>query len=88
MLDANTKAQLKAYLEKVVMPIEIDASLDDSDKSAEMLSLLNDINGMSSMVTLREHRDDGHRTPSRSTASAPTWVSVLPVSRWDMNLLR
>jgi alkyl hydroperoxide reductase subunit F len=66
MLDANTKAQLKAYLEKVVMPIEIDASLDDSDKSAEMLSLLNDINSMSSMVTLREYRNDGHRTPSFS----------------------
>ncbi len=66
MLDANTKAQLKAYLEKVVMPIEIDASLDDSAKSAEMLSLLNDINSMSSNVTLREHRNDGHRTPSFS----------------------
>ncbi|EGF30455.1 Alkyl hydroperoxide reductase protein F [Oxalobacteraceae bacterium IMCC9480] len=64
MLDATTKAQLKTYLEKVVMPIEIDASLDDSAKSAEMLSLLNDINGMSAMVTLREHRNDGHRTPS------------------------
>ena len=64
MLDANTKTQLKAYLEKVVLPIEIDASLDDSAKSAEMLSLLNDINDMSTMVTLREHRNDGHRTPS------------------------
>ncbi|MEB0134954.1 alkyl hydroperoxide reductase subunit F [Actimicrobium sp. CCC2.4] len=64
MLDANTKTQLKAYLEKVVLPIEINASLDDSAKSAEMLSLLNDINGLSAMVTLREHRNDGHRTPS------------------------
>ncbi|GAA4025082.1 alkyl hydroperoxide reductase subunit F [Actimicrobium antarcticum] len=64
MLDANTKTQLKAYLEKVVMPIEIDASLDDSTKSAEMLSLLNDIKSLSDMVTLREHRNDGQRTPS------------------------
>ncbi len=49
MLDANTKAQFKAYIEKVVIPVEIDASLDESDKSADMLSLLTDIHRMSSL---------------------------------------
>ena len=29
MLDANLKAQLKSYLERVTQPIEIVASLDD-----------------------------------------------------------
>ena len=36
MLDATLKTQLKAYLEKVVQPIELVASLDDSAKSREM----------------------------------------------------
>jgi alkyl hydroperoxide reductase subunit F len=35
MLDANIKTQLKAYLEKLVAPIELVASLDDGPKSAE-----------------------------------------------------
>ena len=30
MLDANLKAQLKAYLERVKLPFELTASLDDS----------------------------------------------------------
>ena len=43
MLDASLKTQLKSYLEKVTQPIEIVASLDDGDKSREMLGLLQDI---------------------------------------------
>ena len=39
MLDANLKAQLKSYLERVTQPIEIVASLDDGAKSQEMLAL-------------------------------------------------
>jgi len=45
MLDTNLKTQLKAYLEKVTQPFEIVASLDDGEKSREMLSLLQDIGG-------------------------------------------
>jgi alkyl hydroperoxide reductase subunit F len=40
MLDANLKAQLKSYLERVTQPIEIVASLDDGAKSREMHDLL------------------------------------------------
>jgi alkyl hydroperoxide reductase subunit F len=47
MLDANIKTQLKAYLEKLVAPIELVASLDDSAKSAEMRGLLEDIASLS-----------------------------------------
>jgi alkyl hydroperoxide reductase subunit F len=36
MLDTNLKTQLQAYLEKLVQPIELAASLDDSAKSAEL----------------------------------------------------
>ena len=64
MLDTNLKTQLKAYLEKVTQPIEISASLDDSDKSKEMLALLQDIAGLSDKITLAERRDDDERKPS------------------------
>ncbi|HZW21144.1 alkyl hydroperoxide reductase subunit F [Noviherbaspirillum sp.] len=64
MLDNNLKTQLKAYLEKVTHPIEITASLDDSDKSREMLALLNDIKELSPRISLTERRGDGERAPS------------------------
>ncbi|MBS7456135.1 alkyl hydroperoxide reductase subunit F [Coralloluteibacterium stylophorae] len=66
MLDATLKSQLKAYLEKVTQPIEIVASLDDSEKSGEMSALLSDIVGLSSQITLIERRDSDARTPSFS----------------------
>ena len=47
MLDANLQTQLKAYLEKVTQPFEIVASLDDGEKSQELLGLLQDIVGLS-----------------------------------------
>ena len=54
MLDANIKAQLTAYLEKLQQPIELVASLDDSAKAQEMHGLLQDIAGLSAKVSLRE----------------------------------
>src|SRR5690554_6801566 len=65
MLDANLKTQLKAYLEKVTQPFEIVASLDDGAKSQEMLSLLQDIAGLSDKITLRTDGNDA-RKPSFS----------------------
>ncbi|HEV2609978.1 MAG TPA: alkyl hydroperoxide reductase subunit F [Noviherbaspirillum sp.] len=66
MLDANLKNQLKAYLEKVTQPVELTASLDDGDKSREMLALLKEITELSPRITLTERRGDGERTPSFS----------------------
>jgi NADH-dependent peroxiredoxin subunit F len=66
MLDANLKTQLKSYLEKVTQPIEITASIDDSDKSREMGALLQEITTLSDRITLIERRDDNHRKPSFS----------------------
>ncbi len=54
MLDANIKAQLKAYLEKLQRPVELVASLDDSAKGREMHDLLADIVELSDRVSLRE----------------------------------
>ncbi|MCU4121805.1 alkyl hydroperoxide reductase subunit F [Variovorax sp. N23] len=66
MLDAATKAQLKSYLERATQPIEIVASLDDSQASGELLSLLKDVAESSPLVKLTESRDDNHRKPSFS----------------------
>jgi alkyl hydroperoxide reductase subunit F len=66
MLDANTKAQLKSYLERATQPIEIVASLDDSPASGQLQSLLKDVADVSALVTVSESRDDSQRKPSFS----------------------
>jgi alkyl hydroperoxide reductase subunit F len=66
MLDATLKSQLQAYLTKLVHPIELVASLDDSDSSRELQSLLVEIAELSNLITLIEKRDDDERKPSFS----------------------
>jgi len=53
MLDANIKAQLKAYFEKIESPIVLEATLDDSTPSAQMLELLNEVAEQSSKITVK-----------------------------------
>lgn len=64
MLDANMKAQLAAYLERMTQPVEIVASLDDTPASADIQALLKDIAEASPRVTVTETRGGPHRTPS------------------------
>jgi alkyl hydroperoxide reductase subunit F len=64
MLDANLKAQLAAYLERMTQPVEIVASLDDTKASGEMQALLRDIAEASSKVSIVDTRGGPHRTPS------------------------
>ncbi len=66
MLDTNSKAQLKSYLERATQPIEIVASLDASQGSGELQSLLKDISECSPLVKITESRDDSYRKPSFS----------------------
>jgi alkyl hydroperoxide reductase subunit F len=65
MLDANIKAQLKTYMERLVAPIELVASLDDSAKSQEMRELLEEIASVSDQIGLLENGVDA-RKPSFS----------------------
>ncbi|OYW39953.1 MAG: alkyl hydroperoxide reductase subunit F [Hydrogenophilales bacterium 12-61-10] len=65
MLDANIKAQLKTYMERLVAPIELVASLDDSAKSQEMRALLEEIASVSDRISLLENGVDA-RKPSFS----------------------
>ncbi len=64
MLEENLKNQLKGYLDRLVQPVEIVASLDDGDKSREMLELLQDIVSLSPLVTLDPARDAAQVKPS------------------------
>ncbi|NWG31852.1 MAG: alkyl hydroperoxide reductase subunit F [Rhodocyclaceae bacterium] len=65
MLDDTIKAQLGAYLERLVEPIELVASPDASDASRQISELLGEIAALTPKVSVRE---DGHydRRPSFS----------------------
>ncbi len=69
MLDDNTKAQVRAYLEKLARPIELVASLDDSKSAQEMRTLLDDLAGLSEKIAVRHDGVDARR-PSFSVAAA------------------
>lgn len=69
MLEAQMKSQLQAYLSKLQKPIQLIASLDKSDKSSELLALLEDIAGLSPLVVLTTSGEDLRR-PSFVVARA------------------
>ena len=82
MLEANIKAQLKAYLERLVQPIELVANVDDSEGSRDMMDLLRDVAEQSGMITLTEQRDAAERAPSflirRTGADASVRFAAIP----------
>ena len=66
MLDQDLKTQLAAYLQRVTQPLEMVASLNDSDASGQMLDLLQTIQSLrSDMITLKTDGTDA-RKPSFS----------------------
>lgn len=76
MLDANLKAQLQAYMEMVVQPIELVANLGDDAKSHELRNLLQEIGQMSGHVTYTERADDSQRKPSFTINRVGTDISI------------
>jgi alkyl hydroperoxide reductase subunit F len=69
MLDASLKQQLQAYLGRMTQPVEIVATLDDSDAAREMRALLEDVASLSSLVTIERREADGAvRAPSFSVS--------------------
>ncbi len=75
MLDDNLKTQLKAYLERVVHPVELVASLDDRPASAEMRELLEEIAQLSDKVSARFDGTDA-RKPSFQISRAGADMGV------------
>lgn len=75
MLDANLQAQLKGYLQRLTQPVELVASLDDRPASAEMRELLEEIVGLSDLVSLRLDGNDARR-PSFNISRAGAEMGV------------
>ncbi len=75
MLDAALKAQLQAYFERIAFPVELVASLDDGEKSREMLALLEDIAANSPKITVSRDGADA-RKPSFAINRVGSNVSV------------
>ena len=75
MLDAALKSQLKTYLERVTLPVELIASVDSSDSANELLEVLGDIAGMSDKISLRSDGTDPRR-PSFEIRRSGTDVAV------------
>jgi alkyl hydroperoxide reductase subunit F len=61
MLDTTLKAQLKAYLERITLPVELIASLDDRPASAQMRALLEEIATLNDKVSVRLDGDHARR---------------------------
>jgi len=65
MLDASLKQQLQRHLGRMTRPVEIVATLDDSDAAREMRELLDEIAALSELITLEQREADGSaRVPS------------------------
>jgi alkyl hydroperoxide reductase subunit F len=74
MLDAALKTQLSAYLEKLQLPIELNAALDEREASAELRALLEEIAALSDKITLGTL--DSERRPLFEIRRAGTDIAV------------
>lgn len=75
MLDDTLKAQLAAYLQRVTQPVELVASLDDREASAEMRELLGEIAELSPLISARFDGQDARR-PSFSISRTGSDMGV------------
>ncbi len=90
MLDDNIKGQLKGFLEKLVDPIELVASLDDGPKSVQMRALLEDIKSLSSRVSFSENGTSTRRpsfTVGRKGEPARIGFAGLPMGHEFTSLI-
>jgi alkyl hydroperoxide reductase subunit F len=72
MLDANLKAQLKGYLERITQPVELIASLDDRPESQQMRELLGEIAELSPQISARFDGAEARRPSFQITRAGLT----------------
>ena len=75
MLDAAIVSQLRSYVTKITMPVELVATLDDSPKSGDTRALLTEVASLSDHISYRE---DGRsqRRPSFAINRVGTDIGV------------
>jgi alkyl hydroperoxide reductase subunit F len=77
MLDANLRQQLQTYLGRMTQPVDIVATLDDSEAAREMHGLLEDVAALSGLITLqRREADDSVRAPSFAVRRSGTDMGI------------
>lgn len=80
MLDENIKSTLREHFEKIVHAVRIDASVDDTPASHEMLEMLSQLAELSPAISMQVWRDDAQRKPSfglaRQDEGAPATGSI------------
>jgi NADH-dependent peroxiredoxin subunit F len=69
MLDDGLKSQLASYLERLREPVQLIASLDEREASAEMRELITEVAALSPLITARLDGGDARR-PSFSISRA------------------
>ncbi|WP_339109187.1 alkyl hydroperoxide reductase subunit F [Thioclava sp. GXIMD4216] len=75
MLDSTLKTQLSAYLERLVRPVVLTASTNDTARSAEMVELLTEIAELNDKVSVAVDGTDT-RKPSFSLTSPGVDISL------------
>lgn len=76
ILDARLTEALSAHLPKIVQPIELVASLDDSTTSTKIAELLGELDVLSDDITVRLDGDDDRRPSFRISRVGDSAVSV------------
>ena len=76
MLDSNTKAQLKTYLDKLVRPIVFKTAFDSSQASRQMADLLADTASLSEKISIVEDSAPDVRRPSFVVTAADADMKI------------
>ncbi|CAH0990948.1 NADH dehydrogenase [Sinobacterium norvegicum] len=75
-LNSQLTEQLANYLQHLKTPVELIAFTDNSEKSLELNSLVNEIAALSSLVNIVTADSDGERLPSMMVRSAATGSEI------------
>lgn len=70
MLDSNIQNQLKGYFTRLVRPVKLIGTLDDSSAARDMDSLLREVADLSPLITYERDDDSPARRPSFIVAPA------------------
>lgn len=76
LLDENLTGQLKPLMPRITEEVELIASLDDRDASADLQKLLEDIAALSEKITVRRDDDAHTRRPSFTISRRGTDIAV------------